>query len=474
LEEETGLRENVDVLIRHWQWVAAAAILAAVAAFVVSLLIPPTYEAEVAVAIVRMRTDVTFTSQMVTLTEDELGNRALDVNARRAALVALATSSNVAVQVLDEVGDRLGPNERNVHVLLDRVEASNEGDLISIRVHHRDPDVTATIANAWARNYQRHVNTLYGTIGELDTTVLTQVKAAEETYNAAQAALEEFLGDNRVAALEREIATRQELLQTYQTARSAVQKEPVDLQLSNRHQVLADYYGDLQEIERWLADLRALRFQVEKGSTSPAARTGNALALIFLRSRALGGSGNLPVQLQVDINAGQSEGVVLDDVDSLAEVLEARLVETQEQIDALTATLATQEPNEVAVESDNPLNLRIAALDVEILALQEELEGEYAQKRELEQVRDLAWDTYRTLTRKQAEVGIASQVTGTEVRVATSAVPPQNPVSPRKVLNTAVAGVLGTMLGIFGAFAIEWWRGREGAGRGSGGLRRHE
>ena len=113
------------------------------------------------------------------------------------------------------------------------------------------------------------------------------------------------------------------------------------------------------------------------------------------------------------------------------------------------------------VGSDNPLNLRIAALDVEILALQEKLEAERAQKQYLQQARDLAWSTCQTLMQKQAEVGIASQVTGTEVRLAASALPPADPVSPRKLLNTAVAGALGLMLGVFGAFAIEWWQGDE-------------
>lgn len=42
---------------------------------------------------------------------------------------------------------------------------------------------------------------------------------------------------------------------------------------------------------------------------------------------------------------------------------------------------------------------------------------------------------------------------------------PERPVSPRKMLNTAVAGALGLMLGVFGAFAIEWWQGSEETGR---------
>jgi uncharacterized protein involved in exopolysaccharide biosynthesis len=459
IEEEIDLRAYAKVLIRHWKWIVVCALAAALAAFVVSALRPPIYEAEATVAIIRSRTDVIFAPQMVT-TEDKLTHY-LDKDARRTALVALASSSDIASQVLDEIGARLELGELTVPGLLGMIEASNEGDLISIKARHRDPIAVTTIANAWARQYERYVNDLFGAAGESGVTVAAQVGSAEATYNAAQAALEAFLGDNRIATLEREIAARQELLDAYQSARNAAQINPVNLQITTTHKILADYYADLQKVERWQADARALRTQIEAGSGSAAANTGDALALILLRSQALGGSEGLPVQLQVDLITEPEETVRLADVDALINVLEARRVETQEQIDVLTAALAAERPNEITIEIDNPLNLRIAELDVEILALQKELEAQNAQKQELDQARDLAWGTFQTLAQKQAEVEIASQVTGTEVRLAASAMPPGKRVSSRKMLNTAVAGMMGLMVGVFVVFALEWWRGAE-------------
>jgi uncharacterized protein involved in exopolysaccharide biosynthesis len=43
-------------------------------------------------------------------------------------------------------------------------------------------------------------------------------------------------------------------------------------------------------------------------------------------------------------------------------------------------------------------------------------------------------------------------------RLLSRAVAPEEPVSPRKLLNTAVAGTLGLVLSTMGAFAVEWWR----------------
>ena len=55
MEEEIDLREYVEVLIRYWKWIVRAALAAAVVALVVSLLLPPTYEATALVAVTKPR-----------------------------------------------------------------------------------------------------------------------------------------------------------------------------------------------------------------------------------------------------------------------------------------------------------------------------------------------------------------------------------------------------------------------------------
>jgi hypothetical protein len=103
-------------------------------------LVPPTYEAETAVAVVRSRTDITFDSRIVT--EDEAFAR--DQNARRSALVALVTSTDVVEAVLAEVGEQLLPRIGSVRLrCAEMVQASSMGDLIRIRVRHRDPQTAA-------------------------------------------------------------------------------------------------------------------------------------------------------------------------------------------------------------------------------------------------------------------------------------------------------------------------------------------
>jgi len=111
-----------------------------------------------------------------------------------------------------------------------------------------------------------------------------------------------------------------------------------------------------------------------------------------------------------------------------------------------------------------PLTRAIDELEKEVDQLQAQLQQENATKQELTRSRDLAWETYTTLARKVAEVGVASAVTGTEVRFASPAVEPRSPVARKTMQNTVLAGMVGCMLAVGVAFLIEYLRMEPGAG----------
>jgi uncharacterized protein involved in exopolysaccharide biosynthesis len=57
------------------------------------------------------------------------------------------------------------------------------------------------------------------------------------------------------------------------------------------------------------------------------------------------------------------------------------------------------------------------------------------------------------------EAHIEAQAKGGDtVQVLSRAAVPEEPVSPRRLLNTVIAGALGLMVGVFGAFFLEYWR----------------
>jgi succinoglycan biosynthesis transport protein ExoP len=404
MEEEIDLREYIEVMVRRWKWIAGVTLVAVVTAAIVSFfLLAPVYEAKAGVVIVKSRSEIAFEPKYRTLTEE-------DIASRRKALEALVKSNSVAAKVIDDLGASLNPEEREVGALPNMVETEVNGDLISIKVKGKDPQKITAIANAWGEVYETYVNRLYSGSVQSPANIQAQVVEAESSYQKAEDALAQFTGDNRIETLTQEIGAKQN--------------------------TLADYYATKRQLDRLIADARALRDQLYQEASPSPTGTGNSLSIVLLQASAFTLlSPELPVQLQLAFDES-------DDLRSNAE----------EQVQDLNALLSILETRREEVQA----LINEGALQQEILQLQGQLEREEARKQELTSARDLAWETYDTLARKEAEVGVASQVTDTEVRFAVPAVEPKNPVAPKKKLNIAIAGVLGLMVGVFGAFFIEF------------------
>lgn len=110
---------------------------------------------------------------------------------------------------------------------------------------------------------------------------------------------------------------------------------------------------------------------------------------------------------------------------------------------------------------EKPLSQEIVQRENYVRLLQADIVRLNQTKADLQQDRDLAWQAYTTLLAKAQEIDVAAASEDIEVRFASPALPPETPVAPRKLFNVAVAGALGLMLGVFGAFALEWWQGGE-------------
>jgi uncharacterized protein involved in exopolysaccharide biosynthesis len=461
-EEEIDLRPYIQALIEKWYWVVGTAVVAAVIAFVASSLTPPTYEAETAVAIVRTRTDITFDPRIVT--EDEAFAR--DQNARRTALVALVTSTDVIEAVLADMGDQIEPNQRRVNALRNMVTAVSDGDLIRIRVRHGQSATAADLANSWGRQYERHINQLYGSgRGEGLETITAQVQTARTRYETAQSDLETFTRTSRIAALSTEIEAQERVLTHYYDLLTSLQTSPV--QLSQR--VLAQHYTDLQRIESWLMAAQSLRQQVATGGSSSGAAQSNQVSYLSLHSQIYSSmpfSTTLPVEIQVAVGEVAETAVIPADLDNLLTILTERREATLAQIDAWQTDVETM-PLVAVADGDNverPLQEAITTLSQQIAALQAELVAQEAQQTDLLQARELAWNTYQSLALKQAETEIAAQTLGSEVRLASRAAVPELPTGPGKLVNSVIAAVLGFLASFFVITTTTWWKKVEHSG----------
>ncbi len=377
--EGIELREYWAV-IRRWLWlIVLGTLLAGATAFLVSSLVTPMYQAEARVLIVR--------------------------SGAEKDLTALATNSAIASRVIGELGSTLEPEEREAGMLVGMVKAELDGNLLRILVEADSPEKAAVIANAWAHAYEGYVNSLYAqSIADLQV----QADEALGDYQEAEAALAEFLGNNQIATLTKEMGAKEATLE--------------------------EHYATQRELDRLIADANFLQEDLrEDVSSSTTGRNSLALLLLSLRVSTLFSGPPVELQLLLDqrIEIVEDPAQQLSELDTLIRSLEIRQKEAQALIDE-------------------------GSLQQEILQLQAQLEQERARERELTSARDLAWEACQVVAQKVAETKMASQAEETRVRFALPATDPTSPIRPRKKLNTLLASVVGGMLAVGASFFIEY------------------
>ena len=408
MEEEIDLRVYVEVLISRWKWIVGLALVAAVTAFVVSSLLPSTYEASSVIIITQPRYQMQFDSRFETVGEWTPAYKAFPT---------LATSDEALQGVVDAYtpSPEAHIEEWTLRTLAGMVEATSEGDprLVVLKVRSRSPEDAADIANLWADQFTALGNGIYGGTEKDVAFFEEQGNQARQVLDRADVELIEFQARN--------------------------QSSIVSAQLSSCRQTQTDYLADQRAIAYIVQDIQGLRGQLAQQPGDQPASLADDLTALFLQVKAFGAS--TPIQLQVN------------SADSLSN---KSLAEQIAFLDDLVVTLEAK---------SSEINERLAELEPQILALQQRLQEINVESDLLTSARDLARETYMTLARKLEEARIAAQEENGVSQVGSYTAVPEEPVSRRRMLNTAVAGVLGGMMGVFGAFAIEWWRGDGEMGR---------
>jgi hypothetical protein len=339
---------------------------------------------------------------------------------------------------------------------LELAEVESEGDLIHILVQYEEAAIATQIANTWAQAFEETANKLYGTREDTNLAlVVDQIVTAEAAYETSQQEVEAFIRTNEIEQLQREIDANRAVLDAYQLARDNIQSGTIQLHSDNQQLTLTAYYNDLSQVELWLIEAEALREQVRAGQNSDSEKLANTLALISLQSEIFGGA--VPVQLQVSFNE-PGAGVGLEAVDTLINVLQLRRESTNDQIEQLHNELSGTDLNNTTLGAEHPIISSIGEINETLRALEARKEAQEAQMLRLEESRNLAWETYQTLLRKQAEVELAAQTLGSEVRFASPAVLPEKPMSNQTLLKLMIAASLSFTLIVVVIFTREWWQ----------------
>ena len=401
MEEEIDLRVYILVLLKYWKWILGLTIAATVVALVVSFLLPPTYEATALVAIKAPLYVMNFDPRFHV--PNQLPQPAYK------AYLDLAEGD----EVLEALFSRLNPRPAEIKTLRDlremvKARAGTDPSVVRLTVRARDPQEAARIANLWAEIFVTHANRIYGASDEELQQLEGQLAQAQAALEAAEQALIEFQARNQASILEARLDS---------------------LKSDQDH-----YLADQRAITYILQDIQALREQLARQPGERPASLADDLTALFLQIKAFNAQASAPIQLQVNSAeslSNRSIGETMALLNDIARALEAKSVEIKQ---------------------------RLEELQPQILSLQRQLQEIYTESDRLTRQRDLAKETYTALARKVQEMRIAVQGAQRTAELGSRAAVPEEPASPRKLLNTAVAGTLGLMLSTMGAFAAEWWR----------------
>ena len=397
--DEIDLRDLLAVLFK-WRWLIVGITLAAVtAAGIMSFFVlPPIYQSEMTLMIVRADTSRPQTAvqedlETVVSPFSALPERTIDT------YIAQLTSPELLAQVRDAL--RLDPAVYSVGGLAGLIHVSHvpNTNLIEVAVEHHDPILARQIADALAEQFLATLEEQNRT--QLDRSVAllsTQLAETEQQLKAARARLDELLSRPRNAQ---------------------VIAEDLNLQiqmLGEHRQQLAANAIAIQSTRAMLAELEAQRAAT-------------------------------PATLERTETVRQPDGT-----DQLVTYQEPhpRYLELEAEIQSRRAELARLEGEQAALQE------RIANLGEQVAALQAELTKVQSEERAASAEVSTLERTQQLLREKMAETQILQSVNlaATSVLVVSPASTPSSPIRPRKGLNMAVAGLLGVTLSVLLAFVL--------------------
>lgn len=395
MEEEIDLRPYIEAIISKWYWIVGAAVVAGVVAFIVSSMLPPSYEATALVAVTQPTEIVEFDARI----------RSVDETQPLKAYPEIAMSDELMLALLPEVS-AIDPEIKSVEDVRKLLEASAGADpsLLHLTVTYGDPAKTSEIANLWADLFVTRVNQIYGSQGgEQLAFFQEQLVDAEAELVAAEESLIEFQARNRSTILGNQLQALQ------QTQSNQLQKQ--------------------EQIESIIQDIESLLVQLEDGNESASV---DRLTTLLLQVRAFGGETAVPWQLQLDTT--QTDALSASEQAAVLAGLQA----------ALTAQLT-------AVETS------LTEIEPQLLAVQQSKQEVNTENERLLRDHTLAEQTYSALASKVAEERITSQDVTSGVKLVGKTAVPQKPTGSF-LLPILIAAIMGGGVAILIILGNKWWK----------------
>ena len=416
--EEISLRELVEALLNRKKLIAIITVVAILASSLVNFLIlDPIYEAKTILMASGM--NVKAQPQMEQGIEELLDNMS-----RYPQMSIEAYKEQIKnPQILDQTIAELNLDEQNISRvdLRDMITLSTIKDtnLITISVKHSDKVLAADIANTVAKKFTVHISDIAKTQAEKSSNYIkTQMEIEKKNLDEVLLEYKNYLSQPKgLIELQKEVNSKTDLITQYKT------------DLLN---------ADIEE-RKLTASLEAANKELEKTSEK----------IVMKKSIA-------DDVLLTQYTAAHNEK-------STKDILDIKL--ESEEINEVYTYLKNQ-ANDFGIKlseikaAKQSLIKAIEATGSELETLQADLAEKQHQDEIIKQKVDFARSTYEAFLNKYEETRIlkSSDIGEASIIIVSPAVEPFTPIGPRKLLNMAIAAVLGLMLGVFLALFIEYWK----------------
>lgn len=417
--EEISLRELIEILLKGWKLIAIITAICVLAAGVFSFfIIEPTYEAKSVL--------------MASFATDKLASISKNGESVEAILNTISTYPVLTIQtykeqikspkVLQQVIEELNLTKKEITRVQLRdmisLEAIKDTNLIEIKVTNSDPKLAADIANTVAKRFTEFVTDISREQASKSSKFLkTQIESEKQKLDSASLELKKIMAQPRgVDELTSEQEAKLTLLSEYKVG--VVEKE---VELSKLKAGLAAAEEELKRAPQILVTNKSVSEDQLLSSIISEEKNKSATetAGITMRNEEINTS-----YLELSTKVAEYK-MMVSEITKELEIMKTKIDETQEEIENIQSELA---------EKRHQLNL-------------------------VQRNVDIAQATYDAFLKKYEETRVAetTEMGESTINIVTQALVPISPVAPRKMLNIAIAGVLGVMVGVFVAFFKEYW-----------------
>lgn len=397
----------------------------------VSLIMPPSYTSTTSLVIDAKEADpITGQSLPMHLLPGYMATQVDIISSHNVALkvvdaLHLTDSPIVRRQFMDDTGGKGSMREWLADRLLKylQVDPSPEGSLVDVSYEGRDPQFAATIANAFAHAY-------------ITTTLELKVEPAKQTS---------AWFDKQVGILQDRLEQAQGKLSDFQRQHGLVSDDDrLDVESARLQQLSSQLVQAQTQAYDAFSRQRQMHDAIKKGPEATA-------ALPEIISNSLIQSMKADLMRAENTLSDVSENAGHNNPDYQRALTKVKNIQSRinDEVKNVAAGISTSA--RIAQQRVNDLKQALNEQKQKILDLRHQHDELSMLKKKVESQQNLL----DTVMKRSGESRLESQMNQTDVAVLNPAVPPLKPSSPRLVLNTAAAGVVGLLLGVGLAFLRE-------------------